>query len=155
MTSQARSKSIWLTIWCIWFCRALQPYQMKISQNDTMDRVWDTSRYHPKLFVSIFKVKVIQGHEVKGRSNRKFCVWAACYMFLCQFLRQKRENGPRTLFDGPNWTKFENRENAEFPGNSVKMTVIQLQITKSRSFFKISTQNNADIMRVFPQKCTV
>ena len=34
-----------------------------------MDRVWDTSKYDPKLSVSIFKVKVIQGHEVKERSN--------------------------------------------------------------------------------------
>ena len=32
-----------------------------------MDRVWDISKYDPKLSASIFKVKVIQGHEVKER----------------------------------------------------------------------------------------
>ena len=68
MTPQARSKPKGLTIWSIWFCRALEPHQMEISQYNYMDRVWDISRY-PKLSVSIFKVKVIQGHEVKERSN--------------------------------------------------------------------------------------
>ena len=42
---------------------------MEISQNNDMDRLWDTSKYHPKLSVNIFKVKVIQGHEVKESSN--------------------------------------------------------------------------------------
>ena len=85
MTSQVRSKSKCLTIWSIWFCRALEPYEMEISQYNDMDRVWDTSKYHPKLSVSILKVKVIQGHEVKERSNLKFWVWAAWYMFSGQF----------------------------------------------------------------------
>ena len=34
-----------------------------------MDRVWDSSKYDPTLPVSIFKVKVIQGHEVMERLN--------------------------------------------------------------------------------------
>ena len=50
-----------------------------------MDRVWGTSKYDPNLSMSTFKVKVIQGHEVKERSNSKFYVWGACYMFLGQF----------------------------------------------------------------------
>ena len=69
MTSQVRSKSKCLTIWRIWFCRALRPYKKEISQCNYMDRVWDTSKYDPKLSVNIFKVKVIQGHEVEERSN--------------------------------------------------------------------------------------
>ena len=69
MTSQARSKSKCLTIWSISFCRTLELYEMEIRQHNDMDRVWDTSKYHPKLSVSILKVKVIQGHEVKERSN--------------------------------------------------------------------------------------
>ena len=69
MTSQVRSKSKCLTILRVWLCRALEPYGMEISQYNGMDRIWDTSRYHPKLSVSIFKVKVIQGHKVKERSN--------------------------------------------------------------------------------------
>ena len=69
MTSQVRSKSKCLTIWRIWFCRALRPYKMEISQYNYMDRVWDTSWYDSKISVSIFKIKVIQGHEFKERSN--------------------------------------------------------------------------------------
>ena len=69
MTSQVRSKSKCLMHLRIWLCRALEPYGMKISQYSVMAHVWDTSNYHPKLLVSIFKVKVIQGHEVKERSN--------------------------------------------------------------------------------------
>ena len=61
MTSQVRSKSKCLTIWSIWFCRAQEMYEMEISQHNDMDRVYDTSEYHPKLSVSIFKVKIIQG----------------------------------------------------------------------------------------------
>ena len=75
-TSQVRSKSKCLTIWSIGFCRVLEPCEMEISQYNDMDRVWDTSKYHPNLSVSIFKVKVIQSHEVKERSNGKFWVWA-------------------------------------------------------------------------------
>ena len=44
-------------------------YKKEISQCNYMDRVWDTSKYDFNLSVSIFKVKVIQGHEVKERSN--------------------------------------------------------------------------------------
>ena len=50
-------------------CLALEPHGMRISQNNDIDRVWDTSKYHRKLSVNIFKVKVIHGHEVKERSN--------------------------------------------------------------------------------------
>ena len=52
-------------------------YQTEISQYNNMDRVWDTSKHHPKHSVTIFMVKVIQGHEVKDNSNWKFNVWAA------------------------------------------------------------------------------
>ena len=69
MTSQVGSKPKCLTIWSVWFCCAVEPYEMKISQYKDMDRVWDTSKDHPKLSVSIFKVQIIQGHEVKERSN--------------------------------------------------------------------------------------
>ena len=39
------------------------------SQYNYMDHVRDNSKYDPKLLVSIFKVKVIQGHEGKEMSN--------------------------------------------------------------------------------------
>ena len=53
----------------IWICSALEPYEMEISQYIEIDRDWDTSKYHPKLSVSILKFKVIEGHEVKERLN--------------------------------------------------------------------------------------
>ena len=37
-----------------------------------MDRVWDTSKYPPKTFVTLCQVKVIQGQEVK---KVKFNIW--------------------------------------------------------------------------------
>ena len=39
-----------------------------------MDRVWDTSKYPPKPFVTLCEVKVIQGDEVK-KVKFKFFVW--------------------------------------------------------------------------------
>ena len=65
MTSQVRPKTKCLMILSIWFCHALELYEMEISNYNDMDRVWETSKYHPKFSVSIFKVKVIQGHGVK------------------------------------------------------------------------------------------
>ena len=50
---------------------------MEISQCNDKDSVWDISKYHPKLSVSIFKVKVIQGHEFMEMSNWNFWGWAA------------------------------------------------------------------------------
>ena len=97
--SQVRSKSKCLTIWSSWFCRALDSYEMETSQYNDMDRVWNTSKYHPKPSGSIFKVKVIQGHEVKGRSNGKFGIWAVGYLFLGQISSRTRKNDPRTLFE--------------------------------------------------------
>ena len=58
-------------IWSIWFCRALGPYQMEISQYN-IKRDWATSKYHPKFSVSTLNVKVIQGHEVKESSKGEF-----------------------------------------------------------------------------------
>ena len=69
MTSQVRSKSKSLTIWRIGLCRAPRPYKREISQCNYIDRVCDTSKYDPQLSVSVFKVKVIQGHEIKESSN--------------------------------------------------------------------------------------
>ena len=69
MASEIKLKSKCLTIWSMWFCRALEPYEMEMSKYNDMDRVWGTSKYHHKLWVSIFKVKVIQGHGVKERSS--------------------------------------------------------------------------------------
>ena len=69
------------------------------SQCNDMDRVWDTSKYHPKLLLSIFRVKVIQGHEVKEGSNWKSWVWVALYMFLGHFSVINTKNDPTPLFE--------------------------------------------------------
>ena len=106
MTSQVSSKSKSLTIWRIWFCRPLQPYRMEISQYNNIDRVWDTSKCHPKTSVTIFKAKVIQGHEVDERSNRKFYVWVPRYMFLSQFFVKNAKSDPTTAFEQPKSDKI-------------------------------------------------
>ena len=85
-----------------------------------MDRAWGTYKYYANLSVSIFKVKVSQGHEVKERSNSIFYVWDACYVFLGQFSVKNTKNDPKHFLNGPTRTKFENCENAEIPGNSVR-----------------------------------
>ena len=73
---------------------------MEIRQYNNMDGVWDTSKYDPNLSVCIFKVMVIQGHEVKKRSNWKFHVWVAWYMILGQFFVKNAEKQPKNTF----WT---------------------------------------------------
>ena len=119
MTSQVRPKSKCLTILRVSLCRTLEPYGMEINQYNDMDRVWDTSKYHPKLSVSIL-VKIIQGHEVKERSNWKVWVWEARYMLLGQFIVKTRKIDLGHFLNGPNGTNFATRKNAEFAGNSVK-----------------------------------
>ena len=142
MTSQVRSKSKCLTILRVWLCRAQEPYEMETSQYNDMDRIWDTSRYHPKLSVSIFKVKVIQGHKVKERSNWKFWVWVAWYMFLGQFFVKNAKNDPRTLFERPKSEKIlKIGKMQKSPEIGWKMAVFDLLNAKTRTFFKISTWN--------------
>ena len=45
-----------LIICDVWFCCALQPYQMEISHETNVNHIWDTSKSHPKVSVSIFEV---------------------------------------------------------------------------------------------------
>ena len=77
-------------------------------------------KYHHKLSVRIFKVKVIQGHEVKESSNWKLWVWTAGYMFLGSFSLRTRKMTLEHFLNGRDRTKFENRENVEIAGISVK-----------------------------------
>ena len=105
MRSQVRSKSKCLTILSLALSRT-RAYGIEISQYNDTDRVWDTSKYHPKLSVSIFKVKVIQGHKAKERSNWKFCVLAAWYTFLGELFVKIAKNDPRTLNERPKSDKF-------------------------------------------------
>ena len=82
-----------------------------ISQYNNMDRVRDTSKYHPKHSVSMFKVKVIQDHKVMERSNWKFYVWVG--LGCRSAFRQERDNDPITFLNYPNRQNFESWENAE------------------------------------------
>ena len=50
-----------------------------------MDRIWDTSKYDSKLSVSIFKVKVIQGHEFNYSSNKKKWLALVIHVFRSVF----------------------------------------------------------------------
>ena len=63
MTSQIGSKvKLWLSVLAD-FAGAM-PKWNKSRWND-MGRVWDTSNCHPKPFVTLCQIKVIQGHQVK------------------------------------------------------------------------------------------
>ena len=58
-------------------------------------------------------------------------------MSLAQFLSVK--NAKRAFLNSLNGTKFENRENAEIPGNSVKSVLLDIQNGKTQLFFRMST----------------
>ena len=141
MTSQVRSNSKCLTILRVWLCRALEPYGMEISQYNDMDRVWDTSKYHPKLSVSIFKVKVIQSHEVKERSNWKFWFGQHYTCFWVSFSWRTRKMTLKDFLSRPNVKNFENRENAEIAGNSVNNGRFRPSKHQNSVIFKMSTWN--------------
>ena len=74
-----------------------------------MDRVWDTSNYHPKPFVTLSQVKVIQGQEVK-MSNLKFRAWVLWYMVLGQMFKSTK-NDHKILFERPKSDKILKSEN--------------------------------------------
>ena len=83
-----------------------EPVSNGIRQYNDMGRAWDTSKYHPKLSVSKFKVKVVQNHEFKEKSNYKYEVRASSDMFLGPFFFRIAKNGPRTPFERPKSDKF-------------------------------------------------
>ena len=66
-----------------------------------MYRVWDTSKYPPKPFVTLRQVKVIQGHQVK-KAKYKILGFVCCdiYIFWSDF-RQERKYDPLTSFERP------------------------------------------------------
>ena len=56
-----------------------------------MDRVWDTPKYPPKPFVTLCKVKIIQGHEVK---KVKFIILGfrgVIHVFRSDFLQEPKK----------------------------------------------------------------
>ena len=44
---------------------------MKVSEMVNKDHIWDVSKHHTKLSVSTFKVKGIEGHEIKKVKLKK------------------------------------------------------------------------------------
>ena len=98
---------------------ALKPYQMKRSQYNDIDRVWETSRYHPKLSMSIFKVT----RSRKGQTKNFRFGWSDI-CFWVSFSRTQKLTLEHFL-NGPNRKKSENRENTEIAGNSVKNSRFQ------------------------------
>ena len=96
--------------------------------------------------MSIFKVKVIQGHEVKERSNWKVWVMAAWYMFLGQFFVKNTKMTLEYFLNYPNRTNFNNRKNAKNGGKQrEKMAFFEVQNTKTRPFFRIYAWNSVHI----------
>ena len=72
-------------------CLVLSPFASVSNGNKSINQheswlgfFWD----HPELSVSIFIVKVVQGREVKERSNWKLWVWVVWWMFLDEVFGQ-------------------------------------------------------------------
>ena len=63
-----------------------------------MDRVWDTSKYPPKPFVTLCKIKVNQGQELKKVIFRIFSLGGMIHVFWSEICRE-RKNDPRILFE--------------------------------------------------------
>ena len=94
-----------------------------------MDRVYDTSKYPPKPFVTLCQSQVIQSPEVKNRqiSNFEFGWPNTC--FWVRFLSRTQKTIIRMLFERPKSDKIENRRNAEIIVNSVKIILSKEQKT--------------------------
>ena len=77
---------------------------LEISQYNDMDGVWDTSKYHPKLTVSIFKVKITRSRKGQtenfGFGRRDTCCWVS-------FSSRTQNMTPEHFWNGPNRTNFE------------------------------------------------
>ena len=56
-----------------------------------MDRVCDTSKYPPKPFVTLCKVKVIQGHEVKKVKFKIFGLGGVIHLFRPDFRQERKQ----------------------------------------------------------------
>ena len=121
-------------MWCIWFCRLPQPYQMEISQYNDMDSVWVTFSII-RSFRWAFRSQGHSSSEVKERLNGIFYVLMVWCMFLDHFSPKTLKMTLEHFLNGPNRTKFENSENTEIAGTASKMAVSTFKIgTKTRSF---------------------
>ena len=91
---------------------------------------WAYSRSRP------FKVTRSRKGQTEnfGFGQRGRCFWVS-------FSSRTRKMTLKHFFKGPNRENFEKRKNVEIVGNSVKMTVFDLQNAKARAFFEISTWN--------------
>ena len=76
-----------------------------------MDSITDICKYHFLCFVTIIKVKVISGHQVK-KVKQIFCRDLELrYMFLGQIFTKNAKNDPKTLFEASKLVKKQNSEN--------------------------------------------
>ena len=56
-----------------------------------MDRVWDTSKYLPKSFVSLYQIKVIQGHGVKKVQFKILSLGRVVHVFRPDFRQERKK----------------------------------------------------------------
>ena len=76
-----------------------------------MDSVTDICKYHFLCFVTIIKVKVMSGHQVKKVKQKKIRDLELRYMFLGQIFTKNAKNDPKTLFEASKSVKKQNSEN--------------------------------------------
>ena len=64
-----------------------------------MDSVSDICKYHLLCFVTIIKVKVISGHQVKKIKQFFFRDLELRYVFLGHIFAKNAKNDPKSLFE--------------------------------------------------------
>ena len=79
-----------------------------------MDRVWDTSWYPPKPFVTLCQVKLIQGHEIKKVKFKIGGLVGMMHAFRSDF-RAERKHDHWTLFEQPKPDKIRISGNCRNP----------------------------------------
>ena len=76
-----------------------------------MDSVTDICKYRFLCFVTIIKVKVISGHQVKKVKQIFVRDLELRDMFLGQIFTKNAKNDPKTLFEASKSVKKQNSEN--------------------------------------------
>ena len=85
-----------------------------------MDSVTDICKYHFLCFVTIIKVKVISGHQVKKVKQTKIYDLELRYMFLGQIFTKNAKNDPKKLFEASKSVKNKIRKITVKSRNDVK-----------------------------------
>ena len=113
---------------------------MEISPYNDTDRVWDTSKYHPKLSVITSRSRSFKVTRSRKGQTEIFGLGSVIHVFGSFFVKNAKMAIEHFL-NGPSRTKFENQENTEIAGNGVK----------SGLFRSTKHQNSVNFIRYLPE----